>query len=161
MNACVRTEKGGMHNDINHPSAILFAIGNDGRNDDGLGWAFARWLEEEGRFRGQVEYRYQLQIEDAELISRTDTVIFVDASQEPLEGGFRWSVGEARGEAAFTTHELSPFAVLHLAVDLYDHRPSAFLLAIEGAHWELKRGLSRQGRQHLQAAKDWWRRELG
>ena len=44
---------------------IILGIGNNGRQDDGLGWAFLDFLEEQNTTI-DLEYRYQLQIEDAE-----------------------------------------------------------------------------------------------
>ncbi|RLD75788.1 MAG: Ni/Fe hydrogenase, partial [Bacteroidetes bacterium] len=58
---------------------IVFGIGNIGRQDDGLGWLFLDHLKEKQFNHLDLEYRYQLQIEDAELICNYDTVIFVDA----------------------------------------------------------------------------------
>jgi Ni,Fe-hydrogenase maturation factor len=59
---------------------IILGIGNNGRQDDGLGWLFLDSLKDlESKLT--LEYRYQLQIEDAELISNYKTVIFVDASK--------------------------------------------------------------------------------
>jgi Ni,Fe-hydrogenase maturation factor len=66
---------------------IVLGIGNTGRQDDGLGWLFLDRLKEAG-FEGAMEYRYQLQVEDAELISRYSQVIFVDASKTDLSNGF-------------------------------------------------------------------------
>ena len=58
---------------------IVIGIGNNGRQDDGLGWMFLDFLDEQNA-NIDLEYRYQLQIEDADLISNYDTVIFVDAT---------------------------------------------------------------------------------
>jgi hydrogenase maturation protease len=131
---------------------ILLAIGNDARQDDGLGWAYARALEAQGRFEGAVEYRYQLQIEDADLIAQYDTVIFVDASKETLPGGYVFARLEPALEFAFSTHALSPAAVLALCETVYGRCPEAWLLAIGGEAWELAFGLSAAGEQHLAAA---------
>jgi hydrogenase maturation protease len=136
------------------PSTILLAIGNNGREDDGLGWAFSEWLEQHGRFAGEIEWRYQLQIEDAELISHYDRVIFVDASKEQLPGGFAWWPEKPANEVAFSTHALSPGTVLRLAADIYGARPEAWTLAISGECWELRIGLSEQGTANLARVKE-------
>lgn len=145
---------------LNLKSTLLIAIGNDGRGDDGLGWAFGQWLEKEGGFRGRVEYRYQLQVEDAEMISRAGAVIFVDASHQPLPAGHQWSDCKAEGDYYFTTHELAPGAILQLARILYGSKMPAYLLALEGESWELEKGFSRQAEQNLEAAKEWWRKKI-
>ena len=66
---------------------LLIGIGNSGRGDDGLGWKFTELVERSGYNFFDCEYRYQLQIEDTVLISKYDTVLFVDASQAALK---RW-----------------------------------------------------------------------
>ena len=71
-------------NTLNGEATLLFAIGNDSRGDDGLGWAFAQLVEETNLFRGRLFYRYQLQVEDAELLTTCRQVIFVDACRYEL-----------------------------------------------------------------------------
>ena len=57
---------------------LIIGIGNSGRSDDGLGWLMLDTIE--NKFSNvDVLYRYQLQIEDAEILSHYPTVIFVDA----------------------------------------------------------------------------------
>ncbi len=58
---------------------LFVGIGNIGRADDGLGWAFIDYLALKSTNSYNLEYRYQLQVEDAELISNYHTVIFVDS----------------------------------------------------------------------------------
>ena len=133
-------------------SPVLIAIGNDARQDDGLGWAFARALQDEGRFDGVVEYRYQLQVEDADLIAPFDKVIFVDAAKTSLPGGYAFIPLEPALDFAFTTHALAPAAVLSLCETVYGRRPEAWLMAISGETWELEFGLSATGKRNLEAA---------
>lgn len=131
---------------------LLLAIGNDARQDDGLGWAYARALEAQGGFGGAVEYRYQLQIEDADLIAQYDTAIFVDASKTALPEGYVFTRLAPALEFAFSTHALSPAAVLSLCETVYGRCPEAWLLAIAGEAWELEFGLSEAGERNLAAA---------
>ena len=70
-----KTEKSGI---------LIIGIGNSGRNDDGLGWKFVDIASQTMRGYFDVEYRYQLQIEDAELVSKYNKVIFADATQEAI-----------------------------------------------------------------------------
>ena len=60
---------------------LLIGIGNSGRSDDGLGWAFVETMAQNEAFTGDTLLRYQLQIEDAAQISEYKQVIFVDAHQ--------------------------------------------------------------------------------
>ncbi|MEJ2577451.1 MAG: hydrogenase maturation protease [Gammaproteobacteria bacterium] len=131
---------------------LLFGIGNSGRGDDGLGWAFVDAVRGQADFAAQAEYRYQLQVEDALLVSRFARVVIVDASAEELPGGYRWAPCAARAADEFTSHVLTPSAVLHYAAALYGATPRAGLLAIGGCRWELGAGLSATARHNLARA---------
>ena len=131
---------------------LVFGIGNSGRADDGLGWAFLDRLRAEPGFAAQAEYRFQLQVEDAWLAARFDHVVFVDASHEELPGGFRRSPCTARRSAGFTTHVLPPGAVLHYCRTLYGAAPRAETLALQGYRWDLHEGLSARAAANLAAA---------
>ena len=131
------------------PPPLLLAIGNDGRQDDGLGWAFGQAMESDEDFQGEVAYRYQLQVEDALLISEYATVIFVDACREALPKGFELAPLRPAADFGLTTHQLSPATVLALAEQLYGTTPQAYLLKIAGVEWALERGLSEEARRNL------------
>jgi len=141
-----------------HPSPkstpLLIAIGNDGRNDDGLGWAFGHRVEKSGSFSGPVVYRYQLQVEDAWLMAAHPWIIFVDACREPLKAGFDLSAIQPAARFSYTTHQMAPQTVLALAKDLYGAVPEAFLLRIKGEAWELNCSLSAVGRENLRRATE-------
>ena len=65
--------------EFNDERCLIHGIGNVARQDDGLGWAFIDWLEREGLCpRAQKIRHYQLFLEDADLLSRMDRVLFVD-----------------------------------------------------------------------------------
>ena len=132
---------------------LWIGIGNTGRGDDGLGWIFLDRIAETG-VPGRKVCRYQLQIEDADLLRSSDRVIFVDASREPLPDGYILNRIGPRDEVAFTTHALSPEAVLALARDLYGHQPKAWMLAIEGSGWDLGEGLSQDASSNLNSVLD-------
>lgn len=131
---------------------LLLGIGNCGRADDGLGWAFVDRMDSMGYDFCDIEYRYQLQVEDAELISGYDLVIFVDASQDTFGEGFDMAPCLAAGHAFFSTHAQAPAAIVHLANELYHSFPTAYLLAISGKEWALQSSLSIQGEKNLEAA---------
>ena len=135
---------------------IILGIGNNGRQDDGLGWMFLDFLEEQNSDI-DIEFRYQLQIEDADLISNYDTVIFVDATKEETEEGFYLKPCHPSEKYSFSTHALAPETVLYLSHKLYDHNPDAFIFAIQGYDWELKMGLSEKGTVNLEKAKKYFK----
>ena len=67
---------------------LIIGIGNSGRQDDGLGWKLLDFLNEQNLENIELIYKYQLQIEDADLISSYDRVIIVDAVKHKVDNGF-------------------------------------------------------------------------
>ena len=136
-------------------------IGNSGRSDDGLGWAFLDRIQQEAAFDGRVEYRYQLQVEDAALISEVEHVIFVDSYCGELPDGFQLTRCEPIAEFEFTSHVLPPGAVLSLCKDIYGRVPRAEILIIQGESWNLSIGMSAKAEKRLEDAlkcfQSYWR----
>ena len=137
---------------LNSPHALLLGIGNSARRDDGLGWAFLDAIRKEGRFAGELAYRYQLQVEDADVIRNYETVIFVDALHRPMEGGFYWKPCLPVATFGFTTHAMDPESVVALCQELYGEAPEAYTLGIVGHAWGLEEGLSPEAKVNLEAA---------
>ncbi len=128
---------------------VIIGIGNSGRQDDGLGWAFLEEIEQKWPDLDKLEYRYQLQIEDAELISHYERVLFVDADLNQHEQGFEIRPVQAMAGTSFTTHEMSPGNVLDLCQKIYKKSPDCFILAISGVSFELELGLTETGERNL------------
>lgn len=128
---------------------LLIGIGNNCRGDDGLGWKFIELVESMGLDSIDREYRYQLQVEDAALISEYDVVYFVDASYEKMSKGFELRPCIALDEEQVSTHAQSPGAILKLTNNLYQKFPEAWVLAIAGECWELETTLSETAEQNL------------
>lgn len=145
---------------LNNPATLLIGIGNSARSDDGLGWAFLEAVEEEGRFKGGLAYRYQLQVEDADMIRSYETVIFVDALHTKAEDGFYWKPCLPVATFGFSTHALAPESVVALCQELYGEVPAAYTLGISGCDWELKEGLSQEALVNLQAALLFFKKRL-
>ena len=142
------------------PQTLLFGIGNSGRSDDGLGWAFLDQIEQETDFAGLLEYRYQLQVEDAALVRDAQRVIFIDSYKGELPGGFQWKPCEPSEDFQFTTHVLPPRGILYFCQDLYGRKPRADLLMIQGASWDLHLGLSPEAERHLDCALRFFKSKL-
>ncbi len=132
---------------------IVFGIGNVGRQDDGLGWLFLDYLTEKQYNHLDLEYRYQLQIEDAELICNYETVIFVDAVKSNVVEGFYFEECKPSAKYGFSTHELAPETILHLAKSLYQHQPKTYILGIQGIQWNLEIGLTDKAILNFNKAK--------
>jgi hydrogenase maturation protease len=132
---------------------LIIGIGNSSRGDDGLGWKF---VDNATAWRGiDLEYRYQLQVEDAGLIRDYQKVIFVDASVRPLPEGFAFNPCVPEKSASFTTHRLEPGAVLWLCRELYQATPEAYTMAIEGEQFQLGQPLSKAAQRNLARAMEY------
>ncbi len=130
---------------------LVLGIGNPGRQDDGLGPALIDLLETVAPADVSLDANYQLNVEDALALSTHGTVIFVDAS-ETADEPFSFLALEPSRDIAFTTHELSPAAVLALCEELYGKRPLAWTLAIRGYAWDMGEDLSPRADVNLSAA---------
>jgi hydrogenase maturation protease len=139
---------------------LLIGIGNCGRGDDGLGWMFADYVREHASSLFDVEYRYQLQVEDAELISQYDTVIFADASHEELVNGFEFRSCEAAGHFYYSSHMQSPQTLLFLSEKLFGKKPDSFIVGITGVEWDLKTSLHPDAEKNLHTATDFFENEF-
>ncbi len=142
-------------NTPNH-KLLIIGIGNSGRRDDGLGWAFLNSVEKMNLPDLQLVYRYQLQIEDVALMLDYEQVLFVDAFRGILTDGFQISDVLPSRKFEFTTHSLSPEAILFLCEDLYGKQPNAQVLAIQGQEWGLQQGLSPTAQKNLAKAIDFF-----
>ena len=132
---------------------LVLGIGNCGRKDDGLGWKFIDFLKEQEIEDIELDYRYQLQIEDAELISQYDRVIFIDATKEPTTEGFYLRPCSRVDAAEMNSHSLHPETVFSLCSEIYGKSPESLILAIEGKEWGLQAGLSPEAERNLERAK--------
>jgi len=137
----------------NHPSCLIYGIGNVGRQDDGLGWAFIDWLESQFLCpQGELLRHYQLHLEDADLISRKQRVLFVDATKETDVEPFRLERVEPKMDFSFTSHAISIPAIMATCEQCFQCLPEVHLLTIRGYEWELQQGLTPMARQNLKAA---------
>jgi hydrogenase maturation protease len=133
--------------------SLVVGIGNVGREDDGLGWAFVDWLETTGECAGTELVRaYQLQLEDADLVSRVDRVLFVDSTTDPDVATYQLSIPEPRLEVAFTSHALTIPTVLEISRQCFSRLPDVRLLAIRGHSFTLTEGLTPLAADHLAVA---------
>ena len=131
---------------------LIIGIGNNTRKDDGLGWCFLDKLEKEGYNPDNLLCKYQLMVEDAEIIAEYDTVIFVDASKEKLEKGFLIEEIYPAEQVAFSTHAVPPNQILNLCETIYNKNPKAYVVKIEGIYWDIEIGLSDRAEKNLKNA---------
>lgn len=136
---------------------MVYGFGNPGRQDDGVGTELVKELEvwvHEKRLEGIVfDSNYQLNIEDAEVISRFENVVFVDASTRDIPDILLVPVtGEM--DMSFTTHAASPGYIVKLCGELFGKFPEVHLLHIKGYQWDFQEGLSPGARINLAKALD-------
>lgn len=144
---------------------LVLAWGNPSRGDDALGPLFAARLPREIALaqaeRVEIIEDFQLQVEHALDLDGRERVLFVDASVA-CASPFEAATIEAAPDAGFTTHALSPQAVLQVYRRLYGRNaPPATLLAIRGLRFELGEGLSADAARHLDQALAWARGWVG
>ena len=133
-------------------TVLVIGYGNPGRLDDGLGPALADALAESGIPGLTIESNYQLTVEDAATVAAHDVVVFADASVSgPAPFVFR--PVEPRSAMSFSSHSISPAAVLALARDLFGASTRGHVLGIRGYCFdEFGERLSSRARANLDAA---------
>lgn len=133
-------------------NTLVIGIGNNTRKDDGLGWMFLDLLEKEGFKTDNLLFKYQLMVEDAELISEFNRVIFIDACKTELKDGFSFERIYPSEEVSFSTHSVPPNQILNLCEIIYAKKPKAYLLKIQGFKWDIGIELSKQAKTNLKNA---------
>lgn len=139
---------------------LIFGWGNPSRGDDALGPLFVERIAALGLPNVECLTDFQLQVEHAlDLVGR-QRVLFVDAS---LAAAAPFTVNplQPARDASFSTHAITPEAVMQVYADLQDEPPPpCTLLALRGEHFELGAGLSPAAAAHLEAALAWVRNWL-
>ena len=135
---------------------LIIGIGNSSRGDDGLGWSFLDQLDT----NFEKVYRYQLQVEDADLIAEYDRVVFVDASESLHPEGILLKRAQSGKDFSYSTHQLSPESVIFLCRDLYGAEPETWTLEISGYQWELGEELSDRAKKGLEKALELFQKEF-
>lgn len=129
---------------------LVFAWGNPGRGDDALGPELLECLGERPGVECLTDF--QLQPEHVTDLRARRLVLLVDASvSAPPPFGFRRV--HPRRDATFTSHAMSPEALLAAYGDVYgSDPPPCYLLAIRGEGFELGKPLGDAARRHLAGA---------
>ncbi len=139
---------------------LVFGYGNPSRGDDALGPEFVRRLEvrcADDIARGTLEVLtdFQLQVEHVLDLRDREQIYFVDATTAPDAPGFAVRPVAAAGSVEFTTHALSPQALLHaFSTVVHQPAPETFVIAIRGTGFVLGDAMSAEAEAHLAAALD-------
>lgn len=136
---------------------LVFGIGNESRGDDALAPLLVRDLEEWARaagLDGRVELMedYQLQVEHVTDLQGRIAVLFVDADVS-CDAPFHFSEIDAGHDNSYTSHAMTPFALLHAYRQVYGtDAPACHLLRVRGYGFELGEALSPEASDNLAQA---------
>jgi hydrogenase maturation protease len=138
---------------------LVLGWGNRSRGDDALGPMFVSSLSQQlpDWLGSRVEFLedYQLQVEHALDIVGRQHVLFVDASVS-APAPYQVTAVHPAVDASFTTHSLSPQALLQVYQNLRSEPPPpCTLLAIRGENFELGQPPSADALNHLAGALAW------
>ena len=143
---------------------LVYGYGNPGRQDDGLGIEMVKmvqaWIEKHELNCMTSENNYQLNVEDAETISKMEYVVFVDATKEDIHEFKFDKVDPSDKKVEFTMHAVSPAYVLNLSNELFEKMPETYVLAIKGYEWDFAEGLSDNAKLNLEQAYQFLTRKL-
>ena len=136
---------------------LIFTYGNPSRGDDALGPALFDMLEKhklEGNDLKDIDLLtdFQLQIEHAIDLEDRQFVLFVDAGVSCSEP-FEYTQLQADRDDSFTTHAMSPAAVLAVYKQInHCDPPPAWLLTIRAYEFGLGKPMSARAKVNLQKA---------
>ncbi len=134
-------------------SLLIFAIGNESRGDDALAPLLVRQLQSDHP-GDQIEFieDFQLQVEHVTDLADRTAVLFVDADMS-CDPPFHFSEISAAQDNSYTSHAMTPFALLHTFKQVYGKdAPPCFLLRVRGYGFELGDGLSAEASANLRQA---------
>ena len=138
---------------------LIIGIGNPSRGDDALGPLLIERLEALALPDVELLTDFQLQVEFSLDLQHRQQVIFVDASLNAAPP-FTFTPVEAAEDTSYSSHALSPGAVLHAYQKLFGEPPTSYVLAIRGEAFELGEGLSQAAATNLNSALAWLANEL-
>ena len=132
---------------------LVFGYGNPSRGDDALGPLLLDYVESRCDLTGiKILSDFQLQIEHALDLEGRSLVLFVDACVSCV-GAFDFARLTPSGDKSYSTHVMSPAAVLAVYLSIKKQTPPpAFLLSIKAEKFELGAALSVQAKNNLEQA---------
>ena len=132
---------------------LIFAYGNPSRGDDALGpLLLDRLMAQADASRIEFISDFQLQIEYALELAQREQVWFIDAAV--IDGSaFSWSLLQPLKDHSYSSHALSPAALLHVYQTITGlPPPPAYLLSIQAISFELGADLSTTAAANLDKA---------
>lgn len=131
---------------------LIFGYGNPSRGDDAIAPQLLSRLEALQPAGVELLTDFQLQVEHALDLEGRELALFIDAS---ISGAapYLFSRLQPRQDKSYTSHEMSPAAVLHV-YDKINARPPppCYLLAVRGEFFDLGEPLSEAAAANADAA---------
>ena len=116
---------------------LLFAVGNESRGDDALGPLLLRRMAAVAMRGVECQEDYQWQVEHAADLAGRSHVLFIDADVA-CAPPFRFDEIIAAHDQSYTSHAMSPQALLHAYEQVYGgSAPRSFVLRIRGYDFTL------------------------
>jgi hydrogenase maturation protease len=131
---------------------LVIGFGNPGRLDDGLGPRLAEAVAAQAPAGVSAIADYSLQVEHATAVAEHDAVVFADAA---VSGPAPFALYRLapQPDTSFSTHSVSPGALLALAGEHFGASAAGYVLAIRGYDFnEFGEWLSSRARANLDAA---------
>jgi hydrogenase maturation protease len=121
---------------------LILGYGNSSRRDDGVGWFVVERLQQAPLPGVELLTSHQLEVDQAEVISGFDNVIFVDAAVPQSPRPITETVVGPKFQSHAVAHYLTPSDLLSLSDTLYGQVPRAILFSIRGTDFGFGTGLS-------------------
>jgi hydrogenase maturation protease len=137
---------------MSKPTLLIFGYGNPSRGDDALGPLLLEQLQALALPNLECLTDFQLQVEHALDLEGRTLALFIDAHLS-CPPPYAFTALHPEADRSYTTHAISPSAVLQVYADIHRRPPPpAFLLSIRGERFELGEGLSPAAQANLAAA---------
>ncbi len=144
-----------LHKYNDEPFCWILTVGNPTRGDDGAGPFVAGILQAKlPKLPGlNICSFHQLDICLLDDVKRAQLLIFVDACTTFLKTGVKWTrIAAEKQTANFSPHCLTPGMFMALFERLYQHRPAAWEISIQGHDFSFKEDLSLKTRRYAYKA---------
>lgn len=134
---------------MTNPKVLLFGYGNPGRGDDALGPELIERIAAKNLIDIECQTDMQLQVEHVTDLQDRELILFIDADAS-CPAPFHFSKITAEKDDSYTSHAMTPHALLHAYQKVYGTNTApSFLLRIRGYRFELGQSLSEQASDHL------------
>lgn len=133
---------------------LVFAYGNPSRGDDAIGTVIFNLLEKHKQETSQLDNvdlltDFQLQIEHAVDLEHRRLVLFIDANVS-CAAPFEFQKLQAEQDDSYTTHAMSPAAVLAVYQKIHRQEPPpAYMLSIRGYEFGLGQEMTEQAKINI------------